>query len=69
MFDLDPSVLFLSIVYSSVAIGYISYGKKDHLNFLLAGIILMIVTFAVSTFWTLFLSGAACMIAPFIIQL
>jgi hypothetical protein len=70
MFDLDPWVLFLSIAYSCVAAGYISYGKKrDELTFLLAGILLMVISFMINTFWPLVLSGAACVIAPFIISL
>ena len=69
MFDLDPAVLFFSIVWSFVAFGYISYGRKNELlYFQLAGIALLILTFFVNNVWWLGGGGAALAALPFFME-
>lgn len=63
----EPLDLFFSIVYGIIGMGYFAYGKKDNLFFLLAGICLMVFTFAVSDTQAMIWSGAALVVAPFIL--
>jgi hypothetical protein len=68
MFDLDPAVLFLSIVFSSIGIGYYSYGKKHSGHFQICGVCLLLFTFAISSFWWLLIIGSAIAALPFILE-
>lgn len=68
MFNLDPTSLFFSIVFSFVAMGYYSYGKKNSLYFQLAGIGLFFVTFFISNVAWLIGSGILLIILPFILE-
>jgi hypothetical protein len=68
MFDLDPATLFLSIVLSSVGIGYYSYGKKHGGYYQITGAILLAVTFFINSFWLLMGIGAICILFPIFIE-
>jgi hypothetical protein len=68
MFNLDPGVLFLSILFSSIAIAYYSYGKKRSGHFQLCGAGLLVITFVVSSFWWLLIAGIVLTILPFILE-
>jgi hypothetical protein len=68
MFDMSPASLFLSIVMSSIAIGYYSWGKKHSGYFQICGGLLLIITFFVSDFWELMGIGIALIVLPFILE-
>ncbi len=67
MLDLDPTMIFFSIVFGIVGMGYWSYGKKQNQNFLIAGIVLMVYPYFVNTLWLLISIGLAVTAAPFLL--
>ncbi len=69
MLDLDPTTLFLSIVFSIVGIGYWSLGKKRNRYFRIPGLILMIFPYFVDNIWGLLGIGILLIIAPFVLTL
>jgi hypothetical protein len=68
MFNVDPEMLFFSLLFSIVGIGYFSYGKKHNFYFLLSGIVLMLFPYFVSQLWSLLIWGLGLIVLPFILN-
>ena len=68
MFDLDGATLFWSLVFSIIGLGYFSYGRKQNLYYLLAGMGLLIFPFFVSQFWWMMLIGIGLVVLPFLLN-
>ena len=67
---LDTSFLLISLVFSSIGLGYLIYGKKQkHTVAFYAGLALMIYPYLVSSSTMLFAIGIALMFAPKFIRL
>jgi hypothetical protein len=65
--DLDPTNIFISIVFGLIGVVYTAYGKKNNFYFLLAGLGLIVYTFFDLDTFTMVWIGLALMIAPFIL--
>jgi len=65
---MEPSVIFFSILFSCIGIGYYKYGKKGNGYFQLAGIILLIFTFFISNLWWLIIFGTLITLLPFLLE-
>jgi hypothetical protein len=68
MFNIDPTALTINIIVSIIGMAYISYGKKNSLYFVLAGIGLLVYSYFVTQVWLLVLIGMVLIILPFIIN-
>ena len=68
MFNFDPTTLFLSILFSIIGIGYVSYGRKHNSYFLLSGIALLVFPYFVNQYRSLLLLGIILIVLPFILQ-
>ena len=68
MFNLDSNVIFLSLLFSIIGIGYCSYGRKNSMSFLLSGLALLLFPYFVDQLSVLILLGLFFVILPFILQ-
>ncbi len=68
MFNLDPSILFFSIIFSAIGIGYYSYGKKHNVYFQLTGVALLVFTMFVGSLGWLIGVGTLLTLLPFMID-
>ncbi len=67
---LDTSFLLISLVFSSIGLGYLIYGKKQkHTIAFYSGLGLMIYPYLVSSSTMLLAIGIALMLAPKFIRL
>jgi hypothetical protein len=57
MLDLDPYILFFSIFFGCIGLGYFSYGKKNNAYFLVAGVGLMICPYFATRLFSLLAAG------------
>lgn len=65
--NISGASLILGIVFSSIGVGYMRYGrKKDHFSAFLAGLGLSIYPWFVSSAWLLTLIGVALMCVPLV---
>lgn len=69
MFDLDPYYLFFTILFSFIGIAYFSYGKKESQYFRLAGVLLLVFPYFISSLlWTIIIGVILCA-APFLLDM
>ena len=68
-FQLSASILMLSMLFGSVGLGYLIYGKKaGQLIPLGAGLALMIFPYFISSVMLLIVIGLVLMIVPFVLR-
>ena len=61
--------LMLSIVFSSIGIGYIAYGKKHNsVYYMLSGAGLLLYTYFVSGLWTVIIVGCLLCALPYFLE-
>lgn len=66
--NIDPMMLFMSIVFSSIGIGYYTYGKKKGLFFRVTGLMLIFYPYFINSLLWLTLIGVALLFLPFVLE-
>jgi hypothetical protein len=67
---MDTSILFTGLIFSSIGMGYLVYGKKQQKGMaLLSGLVLCGIPYFISNILLLLVIGLVLMALPFIIQL
>jgi hypothetical protein len=68
--SMDTSIIFLGLIFGSVGMGYLVYGKKQQKGVaLLSGLVLCGIPYFISNIFLLLVIGLGLMALPFIIQL
>ena len=66
---IDPTTLFLTILFSAIGLGYYRYGKRqERLTSLVSGVGLMLVPYWAGSTVQLLLFGAALILLPLVIR-
>ncbi len=65
--DLDPTTIFLSIIFGVIGMGYFSYGKKQNPFFMVTGILLMVFPYFTSNIAAICGIGVLLLVLPFIL--
>lgn len=65
--NLEPTNLFLSIVFGIIGTGYFAYGKKNNFYFMISGISLLVFTFFDLDDVTFGCVGTLLIIVPFVL--
>lgn len=66
---IDPTDLFLTILFSAIGLGYYRYGKRqERLTALVSGVGLMMIPYFVGSTVQLLLFGAALILSPLVIR-
>jgi len=68
MLDLDPTVMFISLIVCAVGSVYYAYGKKKSMYFRITGIILFLFPFFISELWWLIGIALVLVVLPFILE-
>jgi hypothetical protein len=64
---MDGNILFFSMLFGIIGLGYFSYGKKHNPYFLVSGIGLMFFPYAVDTLSALIIIGLLLVVLPFVL--
>nr|WP_246624657.1 hypothetical protein [Oceanobacter mangrovi] len=65
MSDLDPVVLLLGVLFSSIGLGYFIYGKKQaNLVVRYTGVALMVYPYFIDNVWAVIAVGVGLMLVP-----
>jgi len=64
---MDANFIAISLFFSIVGMGFFSYGKKNNIYFMLAGVSLLVYPYAVTTLTALILVGVILVALPFIL--
>ncbi len=68
-FDINIPSLFLSLIFSSIGLGYFLFGKRQQeFVFLGAGLALMIYPYIVSGAWMITVVGLVLLAGPFVVR-
>ena len=68
--SLDPTTLFLGLIFGSIGVGYFIYGKKQQKPIpLLIGILLSVYTFFISDWLWILIVGIVLSIIPYFVRL
>ncbi|WP_343223963.1 hypothetical protein [Oceanobacter mangrovi] len=63
--DLDPVVLLLGVLFSSIGLGYFIYGKKQaNLVVRYTGVALMVYPYFIDNVWAVIAVGVGLMLVP-----
>lgn len=67
---MDATTLFAGVIFGSIGMGYLVYGKKQHKGMaLLSGLLLCLVPYFTANIYLLVLAGILLMALPFFIKL
>jgi len=65
----SPAMLMWSILFGSIGIGYLVYGRKQrHVLALVTGLLLMVFPYFVSSVTLLVLLGALLVVLPYVVK-
>ena len=69
MAEISASSLFLGLLFGSIGLGFLIYGRKQRTMIpLLCGIVLMVVPYFISSPWLLFAAGAVLVAIPYFLR-
>ncbi len=68
MFGMDLNVIYLSILFSIIGIGYFSYGRKQNFYYSVSGIALILFSFFVTNVLLMITLGIIFIVLPFILN-
>jgi hypothetical protein len=61
------NAFLFSIIFSSIGLAYIAYGKKNNrVDFMLTGIVLFAYTFFIGNLWAIIIIGLVLCVIPYI---
>lgn len=67
---MDTTLIFTGLIFGSIGMGYIIYGRKQaNMIALLAGVGLCIFPYFISGIWMLIALGAGLVLLPFMIRI
>lgn len=64
---MDGNVIFFTMFFSIVGMGFFAYGKKNNLYFMLAGLALMLYPYIVASLTMLIVVGIVLVVVPFVL--
>jgi len=68
--EVDTTLIFTGLIFGSIGMGYILYGRKQaNMIALLAGVGLCIFPYFISSVWMLIALGAGLVLLPFMIRI
>jgi len=69
VFEVSSSLLFLSLLFGSIGLGFFIYGKKQSaLVPLVCGVLLMVIPYFISNAPLLFAVGAVLVLVPYFVR-
>lgn len=63
---MDGNIIFFSLLFSIIGIGFFAYGKKKNLYFMLSGLCLMLYPYLVASLAILIIVGIILVVLPFL---
>ncbi len=64
---MDGNVIFFTMFFSFVGMGFFAYGKKNNLYYMLAGLALMLYPYMVASLTMLIVVGIILVVVPFVL--
>lgn len=65
---MDGNVIFFSLLFSVIGIGFFTYGKKNNVYFMVAGLGLMLYPYTVASLASLIIIGIVLVVLPFVLS-
>jgi hypothetical protein len=66
---MDTTLLFTGLIFGSIGMGYILYGRKQlHMTALVTGVALCIFPYFISNLWLTIAVGTGLVLLPFMIR-
>ena len=70
MMEMDSTLLFIGLIFGSIGMGYVVYGRKQgNMMALVAGVGLCVFPYFTNSTWISIAIGLGLMILPFVIRL
>jgi len=66
--DFDLTLIFFSILFSSIGFVYYAHGKENGIYFRITGILLFLFPYVVDKLWQMVILGVFLMALPFILN-